>query len=218
MSSETRSVNPIGVMVVDDHDIVRMGLRVMIDHAPELRFVGEAANGHEAVSHYTALKPDIVLMDMIMPQMDGVEAIRMIRRVDETARIIVLSNYTEGLLVRSAFEAGAMSYLGKDVPHELLVRAIVDGFEGKPTLAPTAAQELIEALRNTENAEYKLTPSEVEVLRCIAQGLSNIEIAQKLVVSTSTVKKHVSSILTKLEVNNRAEASAWAVRHKLADL
>ncbi|MFN8531722.1 MAG: response regulator transcription factor, partial [Anaerolineae bacterium] len=201
MAEATGNLEPIRVMIVDDHDIVRMGLRVLIEHSPSLCFVGEASDGREAILLYPEVQPHIVLMDISMPNIDGVEAIRAIRRIDEQARIIVLSNYTEGGLVRAAFEAGAISYLGKEVGQHLLVRAIEDAHSGKPTLAPNAAQELIEALRSSEESADKLTPAEIEILRYVSQGLSNIEIAERLVVSTSTIKKHVSSILTKLAVN-----------------
>jgi len=218
MGDKPESLMPITVMVVDDQDLIRFGLRLLIEGAATLRLTGEARSGYEAVKLFERIRPDVTLMEIVTPEMDGIEAIKAIRRIDETARIIVLSNFTDGGIVRAAFEAGAMSYVSKDIAGDMLVRAIEDAFYGKPTLAPTAAQELIEALRGGDDAETKLTPAEVEVLKCVAQGLSNIEIASKLVVSTSTVKKHVSSILTKLEVSNRAEASAWAVRHKLIDL
>ncbi len=208
---------PITVMVVDDQELIRFGLRLLIEASPTLRLVGEASGGYEAVLLYERLRPDVTLMDIVMPEMNGIAATKAIRQIDDHACVIVLSHYTDGAMVRAAFEAGAMSYLSKDINAETLIRAVEDAFFGKPTLAPTAAQELIDALRGGDDAETKLTPAEVEVLKCVAQGLSNIEIASKLVVSTSTVKKHVSSILTKLEVSNRAEASAWAVRHNLID-
>lgn len=208
---------PIRVMIVDDHELLRLGLKVILEEAPGVQLVGEASDGNHAVTLMSEQQPDVILMDISMPEMDGINATRSISKQYKNARIIILSNYTDGTFVRAALEAGAISYLRKDISREGLIRAIRDAYVGKPTLASIVAQELIETLRNPEDTDYKLSPAEQEILKAVAHGLSNVQIANKLVVSTSTVKKHVSSILTKLKVNNRAEASAWAVRHNMVD-
>lgn len=208
---------PIRVMVVDDHHLVRYGLKVLMETTPELEFVGESSNGRDAIQKYDEVQPDVLLMDVMMPDMDGIETARMIRSRYPSARIVMLTSFMDGSIVRSALEAGALSFLYKDMSTDALVKAVSDAYEGRATLAPTAAHALIETLREPEISHYNLTPCEIEVLKGVAQGYSNTQIASNMVVSTSTVKKHVSSILSKLKASNRAEAAAWAVRHKVID-
>ncbi len=214
MPDTNSSSNVIRVMIVDDHDLVRIGLKILIQDSPSLKLVAEASSGSQAVQLYEDLRPDVVLMDLLMPGMDGIAATKIICSRYRDARVIALTSYTGDSPVRSALEAGAISYLLKDVaPHEL-VKAIYDAHKGRPTLAPTATRAIIKTLHQPAEPEYHLTPSEAEVLKWVAQGLSNTQIASKLVVSTSTVKKHVSNILMKLNASNRAEAAAWAVRNE----
>ncbi len=217
MTNGTSNSNVITVMIVDDHDLVRMGLKMLIEGVDELHLVAEASSGVQAVELYERYRPDVVLMDILMPEMDGIAATKTICGRYRDARIITLTSYTGESPVRLALEAGAISYLLKDVTPGELVKAIQDAVRGRPTLAPTATQAIIKTLHQPTEPEYHLTPSEIEVLKWVAQGLSNTQIAAELVVSTSTVKKHVSNILTKLNVSNRAEAAAWAVRHDLMD-
>jgi two-component system, NarL family, response regulator LiaR len=208
---------PIRVMVVDDHDMVRIGLKVSIEATPGLIFAGEATSGAEAIEAFPNVKPDVVLMDMLMPNVDGVNATREICNSYSDARIIALTSYDDENLICSALEAGVISYLLKDVSIDVLAKAIQDAYRGRPTLAQEATQALIKAASSPPVPGHDLTPSELVVLKLVVQGLSNGEIADRLVISTSTVKKHVSSILRKLSVNNRAEAAALAVRHALID-
>lgn len=215
MTENGPEFRPIRVLIADDQELVRIGLRNIIENAPELTLVGEATTGKEAVSLYHQCEPDILLTEVILPEMDGITATKVIRAWDKFARIIALTNQTDEVLVRSILEAGAISYLIKNISREELCRAIYNAFNGSPTLAPVAAQVLIKALHQTEDKGFNLTASEIDVLKYVAQGFSNTQIALNLSVSTSTVKKHVSSILTKLNASNRAEAAAWAVRHKL---
>jgi NarL family two-component system response regulator LiaR len=208
----------IKVMITDDHKMVRIGLKITVDQAPGLTVVAEAANGREAVTLYQEHKPDVVLMDLVMPEMDGIQATKAILAVDPDARIIALTSYDDITRIHGAVEAGVMSYLFKDISIKELADAIRNAYCGASTLAQEATQALLQAARTPTAIGKTLTASELRVLKWVAKGLGNSEIAQKLFVSKSTVKKHVSSVLIKLNVNNRAEAAVLAVRHRIVNL
>jgi NarL family two-component system response regulator LiaR len=206
---------PIRVLLVDDHTMVRRGLAAFLQVYDDLELAGEAAGGDEAIELCRHLRPDVVLMDMVMPDIDGVTATRAIRRRFPAIQVIGLTSFKEEGLVKSALQAGAIGYLLKDVSADELARAIRDAHAGRGTLAPEAAQALVQGAGQPEAPGYDLTQREREVLALMIQGLNNRDIAQKLVVSPSTVKSHVSNILHKLEVSSRTEAVALAVRHQL---
>jgi len=217
LDKNTGKMNPISVMIVDDHDMVRMGLKILIESVPELTFAGEASNGIEAVEQYSICQPDVVLMDILMPEMDGVVATKMICDKDERACIIALTSHIDETFVHAALEAGAISYLLKGVSSEELLAAIQDAHAGKPTLAPQATQALMKALNEPESP-HNLTPAEVDVLQCIARGLNNAQIAAQLALSASDVVETINKILSKIKVNNRTEATTWAIHNRLVDL
>jgi two-component system, NarL family, response regulator LiaR len=208
-------MNTIRVMIVDDHDMVRTGLGVLLQTCDDIELVGEANNGIQAIEMYRTLKPDVVLMDLKMPALGGIDATRAIREQDAQARIIALSSFNDEELVYSVLQAGALSYLTKDISIDELDEAIRAAYVGKTVLAQEAAQALIRAANRPAAPGHDLTGRELEILALIVQGLSNADIAERIVVSQSTVKKHVSSILSKLNVNNRAEAVALAYQYKL---
>lgn len=205
----------IRVMVVDDHHIVREGLRALIETEPGLDLVGEAKDGYEAVVKTRSLKPDVILMDLVMPRMDGLEAISQIKREDDKAKILVLTSYSEDAKVFSAIKMGAMGYLLKDSLPEDLLRAIRDVYHGQPSLHPSIARKLMSELNRPPESptmEEELTEREDDVLKLLALGLSNQEIADKLVISERTVRTHVSNILMKLHLANRTQAALHAWR------
>ncbi|MBN2502473.1 MAG: response regulator transcription factor [Anaerolineales bacterium] len=207
---------PIRVLLVDDHAVVRSGLSAFLLAYDDLELVGEAASGERSIQLCAEVQPDVVLMDMVMPGMDGAKATSLIREKCPRTQVIALTSFKEQELVESALKAGAIGYLLKDVSAEELVDAIRSAAAGKPTLSSEAAQVLIQAIRApAEKPGFDLTEREREVLALLVNGMNNKQIAEKLVVSVSTAKFHVSSILSKLGVASRTEAVAVALQNDL---
>lgn len=204
----------VRVMVVDDHAVVRSGLTTFLSVIPDFELVGEAAGGEEALVRCGLLKPDVILMDLKMPGMDGVAATRAVREKFPQVRVLALTSFEEDQLVQDALRAGAIGYLMKTVTARELAAAIRAAYEGKMTLSPEAAQALVRANDNAMDTNT-LTEREREVLRLMVDGMDNGQIAAKLVVSLSTVKYHISNILLKLGVDNRVAAVTTAIHHKL---
>jgi NarL family two-component system response regulator LiaR len=205
----------IRVVVVDDHAVVRSGIEYSLLALDDIDLVGTAASGAEAMRLCEEVQPDVVLMDMMMPGMNGVAATRAILERCPRARVIALTSFQEGSLVQEALQAGAISYLLKDVSMDELAQAIRSAHAGKATLAPEAAQALAEAAAHPVDPGFDLTDREREVLNLIVEGKSNAKIADELSVSLSTARFHVSTILSKLGATNRAEAAALAVKNRL---
>jgi NarL family two-component system response regulator LiaR len=206
----------IRVMLVDDHAVVRSGLATFLMTCDDMELVGEASSGEKALSLCQKVKPDVVLMDLVMPGMDGATATQKIREQCPDIQVIALTSFKEQDLVQGALQAGAIGYLLKDISADELANAIRAAYAGKPTLAPEAAQALIQATRKpAEQVGFDLTEREKEVLALMVEGLNNNQIADRLVVSKSTAKFHVSSVLTKLNASSRTEAVATALKHKL---
>jgi NarL family two-component system response regulator LiaR len=205
----------IRVLIADDHELLRSGLSLLLGLCADLEVVGTAANGAEAVELCDALQPDVVLMDLMMPHTDGVTATRSIRQANPNTRVIVLTGYDLEDLVQGAIQAGAISYLLKDVSLEHLAAAIRAAYDGKSTLAREAAQALVAAAHRPSADAYHLTGREREVLAMMVRGLTNVEIAERLNISRSTAKKHVSNILAKLQTSSRTAAVAVAVQNRL---
>jgi two-component system, NarL family, response regulator LiaR len=217
MSVTEQGTERIRVLIVDDHQMVRDGLATFLRVARDLELVGEADSGAEAVRQCEALSPDVVLMDMVMPDMDGAAATRAIRECCPDVRVIALTSFPEENLVHQALQAGALSYLMKNVGAAELAAAIRSAKANRPTLAPEAAQALIEHATRPVAPRFELSPREREVLGLMVQGLSNRAIAERLVVSLSTADFHVSNILGKLGAASRTEAVALALQNHLLD-
>lgn len=207
--------NSIRVLIVDDHGMVRRGLITYLKTASDVDVVGEARDGQEALQMCEQLQPDVILMDLVMPELGGVAATRLIRQRWPQVQVIALTSFREKELVQEALQAGAIGYLLKNVSGEDLVAGIRAACAGRPSLAPEAVQALIQTAAAEPAPGQDLTRREREVLALLASGLSNSEIAARLSVSRSTAKAHVTNILSKLGVSSRGEAIALALRHKL---
>jgi NarL family two-component system response regulator LiaR len=205
----------IRVMIVDDHSMVRRGLAAYLSSEPDIDLVAEAGDGRAALELCAHLQPDVILMDLVMPVLDGVEATRIICKRWPNVRVLALTSFQEAGFVRDALQAGAIGYQLKNISGSALVEAIRAAHAGRSTLAPEAARALLEPSADKPLPDYDLTPREYEVLGLLVQGLSNTEISQELSVTHSTVKAHVSNILSKMGASSRAEAVSLAIRHKL---
>lgn len=211
----------IRVLICEDHAIVRKGIRALLATEPGLTIVGEAGSGTEAVTQALALKPDVILMDLVMPQLDGIEATRQITAQQPEAHILVLTSFAADDKVFPAIKAGALGYLLKDSGPDELVRAIHQVASGEPSLEPAIARKLLSELHHPPEAPLTtdpLTLRELDVLRSIAQGLSNREIGERLVITERTVCTHVSNILGKLHLASRTQAALYALKEGLSSL
>jgi two-component system, NarL family, response regulator LiaR len=212
---------PIRVLIADDHAIVRKGIRALFATEHDIRVVGEACNGEEAVAQAQALHPDVILMDLVMPGLDGIEATRRIASLQLPARILVLTSFAADDKVFPAIKAGALGYLLKDSGPKQLVEAVHQVYSGEPSLDPTIARKVLQELAQPSvhpRTPEPLTERELTVLKLIAQGKNNKEIAQALIISELTVRTHVSNILTKLHLASRTQAALYALREGIASL
>ena len=217
LEAPTEGTRPIRILIVDDHAVVRQGLRMFLSLDPELDVAGEAENGADALQKAARLKPDVVLMDLLMPVMDGITAISRMRAEMPDIEVIALTSVLEDASVVGAVKAGAMGYLLKDTAADELCRAIKAAAAGQVQLSPQAAARLMREVR-APDAREALTEREVDVLRLIAGGRANKEIARQLAIGEKTVKTHVSSILSKLGVQSRTQAALYAAQIGLAPL
>lgn len=209
----------ITVLIADDHSVVRQGVRVFLETQTEIEVIGEADSGERAVEMCAEFAPDVVLLDLILPGINGVEATRQIKQVSPRSNVVILTSYHEDEHIVPAIRAGALSYLLKDVsPHEL-VEAVRKASCGEAVLHPQIAQKIIKGLRETDanrtNLHDELSKRELEVLQLLAEGISNFEIAARLFISEKTVKSHVSNILSKLHLADRTQAAVFAWRNKI---
>ncbi len=205
--------NPITILIVDDHEVVRNGIRAYLETLDEYQVVGEAASGAEAVKLVQDLIPDVVLMDLIMPGMDGIETTREVKTISPRTQVVVLTSYHEDEHIFPALKAGAISYVLKDMKMEKLVETIQRAVRNEVTLHPLVAARVLRNLRgDTEDETFyaELTEREHDVLKLIANGLSNSQIAEQLVISENTVKGHVSNILSKLHLADRTQVAVYA--------
>jgi two-component system, NarL family, response regulator LiaR len=208
---------PITILLVDDHEVVRKGVRAYLDTLPDFNVVGEAASGEEALTLVTEFIPDVVLMDLIMPGIDGVETTRRIKKISPRTQIVVLTSYHEDVHIFPALKAGAIGYILKDMKMDKLVEVLHRAVQGEVTLHPRVAARVLQNIRrdhmeDNEDAQLlsDLTDRELAVLRLIANGLTNSQIAEKLVISENTVKGHVSNILSKLHLADRTQVAVYA--------
>ncbi len=206
---------PIRVMIVDDHTMVRSGLGAFIIAFDDLELAGEVGSGEEAIELCGNVRPDVVLMDLMMPGIGGVAAIGAIREKCPDTQVIALTSFAEQEHVQGALKAGAIGYLMKNISADDLANAIRDAVSGKPSLSAEAARALVQSAGDSPPSGHDLTEAELGVLKLMIKGMNNPDIAEQLMVSTSTVKFHVSNVLSKLGVTSRTEAVALAVRHNL---
>jgi DNA-binding NarL/FixJ family response regulator len=209
--------HPITILIVDDHEVVRNGIRAYLETLPEFSVVGEAASGEEALDLVTEQVPDVVLMDLIMPGMDGVETTRRVKTISPRTQVVVLTSYHEDIHIFPALRAGAISYILKDMKMDKLVDTLHRAAKGEVTLHPRVAARVLQNLRGDDGEAGEavqmftdLTERELEVLKLIANGLSNNQIAETLVISENTVKGHVSNILSKLHLADRTKVAVYA--------
>jgi len=203
----------ISVLLVDDHALVRQGVRAFLDAQPDLRVVAEAASGREAVEAAKTHAPDVVLMDLLMPGMDGVETTRAVKEVSPASHVVVLTSHHDDAYVFAALRAGALGYVLKTISSEELAGTVRRAAHGEPTLHPSIALRLMQDVRGEqEDVTSELTPRELEVLKLIAEGLTNADIAERLGVAEKTVKGHVGNVLSKLQVHDRTQAAVYAWR------
>jgi NarL family two-component system response regulator LiaR len=211
----------IRVLIADDHAIVRKGLRALLATEPDIQVVGEAGDGAEAIAQVHALNPDVILMDLVMPRLDGIEATRRIVEQYPRAHILVLTSFAADDKVFPAIKAGALGYLLKDSGPDQLVQAIHQVHRGEPSLEPAIARKVLYELSHPPRQPATpdpLTERELDILRLVAQGHSNREIADRLVIAEMTVRTHVSNILSKLHLASRTQAALYALREGLASL
>jgi two-component system, NarL family, response regulator LiaR len=218
---ERKIMNRIRLLVVDDQTVVREGLVAILANYPEIEVVGQAANGNQALEIIKQTKPNVVLLDMVMPGLDGLATIPKIREIAPSARILVVTGFAESDRVYQAIKAGALGYILKDATREQLVQAIRDVAQGRASLQPSIAVKLIQEINHPSELLYTadpLTRRELETIRLIARGLSNQEIATELFVNERTIAKYVSSILDKLHLANRTQAALYALREGITEL
>ena len=211
----------IQVLVVDDHAIIRKGIRAVLELVPDISLVGEAENGAQAVELEKKVNPDVILMELMMPEMDGIAAIKEIKKRQPSARILVLTNFAGEEMIFPAIKAGAVGYHLKDSSPEALIEAIRQVNQGVASLHPSIAKKVLDELNSSGRQKLSddpLTQRELEVLRRIAQGHENRDIAEQLVISEATVRTHVSNILGKLHLASRTQAALYALREGLASL
>jgi NarL family two-component system response regulator LiaR len=211
----------IRILITDDHAVVREGLSSFISLELDMEIVAEASDGIEAVEKALLLEPDIILMDIVMPQQTGIEALQQLKEAGNPAKVIVLTSFAEYEQIYLAIKAGAMGYLLKDSTPEQLVQAIRDVYQGQTSLSPVIARMLIDEIKKESElplSEDPLTDREVQVLKLVAQGHTNRDIAERLVVSEGTVGTHISNILEKLHLANRTQAALYALRRGMVDL
>ena len=212
---------PIRILIVDDHLVVRQGIRALLDECEDIEIVGEAGNGLEAIRKAKSAEPNLILMDLLMPEMDGIEAIRQIRDQQPGMRFLVMTSYSGDDQIFPAIKAGAQGYLLKDSGAGQLVQAIRQVHRGEPSLHPDIARKIMQEIRQptpVKPTPDPLTKREVEVLSLLAKGLDNQEIADQLAVAEVTVRSHISRILDKLHMANRVQATLYALREGLVDL
>lgn len=214
-------IQPIQVLVVDDHAMVRKGMKALLNEYDDIRVIGEAANGLKAIEQVDQLKPDVVLMDLAMPVMDGIEAIKRIIAIQPDQRIIVLTSYPGDDKLFPAIKAGALGYLVKDAQPEELVQSIRNVYGGEPALNPTIAWKLLRGMSGVETTKRPaegLSEREIDVLRLLTQGKTDQEIAKELVLTDVTIRTHISRILSKLGLKNRVQAALYGIRSGMVSL
>ena len=206
--------SPISIILVDDHEVVRRGVRTYLNTIPEFDVVGECSSGEEAINLVAELIPDIVLMDLIMAGMDGIETTRQIKKISPRTQVVVLTSYHEDVHIFPALKAGAISYILKDMKMDKLVEALNKAVQGEVTLHPRVAARVLQNIRGEGGEDQQLftdlTERELDVLKLIANGMTNSQIAEELVITENTVKGHVSNILSKLHLVDRTQAAVYA--------